>query len=308
MAHAEPGPALAPTLEIGPVRVYSGEKSGKYPDGNQVIVQGSHSRAAFDSPLVANRIGADYDEADLVIQGHVHEDHVTGLHRLPERTPVHVHRADLPALQSWEGLAIAYGYGGDTFDRLREDIEEQFNFTLRPDALPYDDGASWDLGGGVTVRAIHAPGHTAGHCVLLVEPVGVAFIGDIDLSGFGPYYGDRSSNLADFRETLRRLPDIPANTWITSHHRGVYTEREHFLQDLAEFVSKIDLREQLLLERLGKQPRDLEELVAMGLLYDPDSTVLWAKAAERHTIAAHLEELMAVGKLECEGGKYYRAG
>lgn len=31
-------------------------------------------------------------------------------------------------------------------------------------------------------------GHTAGHSALLVAPKGVAFIGDIDLSGFGPYY------------------------------------------------------------------------------------------------------------------------
>ena len=28
------------------------------------------------------------------------------------------------------------------------------------------------------VRAVHLPGHTAGHCVLLVEPQGIAFIGD----------------------------------------------------------------------------------------------------------------------------------
>ena len=40
----------------------------------------------------------------------------------------------------------------------------------------------------------HMPGHTAGHTVLLVEPEGVAFIGDIDLTGFGPYYGDACSS------------------------------------------------------------------------------------------------------------------
>ena len=77
---------MKPTFELGPVRVYAGEKNGKYPDGNQVIVEGRERRAVFDSPLVANRIGADFDEADLVIQGHVHEDHVAGLHRLSRRS------------------------------------------------------------------------------------------------------------------------------------------------------------------------------------------------------------------------------
>ena len=41
----------------GAVRVYLGDKSGKYPDGNQLIVQGTDLRVAFDTPLVANRIG-----------------------------------------------------------------------------------------------------------------------------------------------------------------------------------------------------------------------------------------------------------
>ena len=297
---------MSPAFETDSVQVYSGEKNGKYPDGNQVIVQGTQRRAVFDSPLVSNVIGKPFDDADLVIQGHVHEDHTTGLHRLPD-TPVHVHEADLAALQSWQGLAAAYGYAEETLAKLLPYIEENFYFKPRPDAVAYQDGAHWDLGGGISVRAIHAPGHTAGHCVLLVEPDGVAFIGDIDLSGFGPYYGDRSSSLRDFRRTLARLPDIPASTWITSHHRGVYTERELFLQDLAEFTAKIALREDVLLQRLADKPSSLDELVAQGLLYDPDAEVIWARAAEQNTICQHLDELTAAGRVALDSdGLYHR--
>lgn len=32
---------------------------------------------------MANRIGPDLDEVDLVILAHVHEDHMAGLHRVP---------------------------------------------------------------------------------------------------------------------------------------------------------------------------------------------------------------------------------
>ena len=74
---------MSPSLSFGPVDVYLGEKSGKYPDGNQVLVRGADTLAAFDTPLVANRIGAALEAADLVILGHVHEDHIAGLHRLP---------------------------------------------------------------------------------------------------------------------------------------------------------------------------------------------------------------------------------
>ncbi len=291
---------LQPTMELGPVRIYAGEKSGKYPDGNQVIVSGADTRAVFDSPLVANRIGQDFDGADLVIQGHVHEDHMTGLHRLPG-VPVHVHRLDLPAIQSWEGFSAAYGYG-ESLDRLmRQTIERDFHYQPRPDAIAYEDGAVWDLGGDVKVRAIHAPGHTAGHSILLVEPVELAFIGDIDLSGFGPYYGDRTSNLAEFRRTLEALPGLPAKTWVTSHHRGVYSDREHFLTDLEAFRSKIDEREARLLELLREQPRSLAELVSIGLLYAPDAEIPWATAAEHRTIEQHLQELLADGRVTRAG-------
>ena len=96
-------------LRFGPVAVHLGEKSGKYPDGNQVIVQGADQRVAFDTPLVANRIGPDFDDVDLVILGHVHEDHMTGLHRVPHAA-VQVHHADLAAAQSWDGLSRHFGY------------------------------------------------------------------------------------------------------------------------------------------------------------------------------------------------------
>ena len=43
-------------LRFGRVAVHLGEKSGKYPDGNQVLVHGADTRVAFDTPQVANRV------------------------------------------------------------------------------------------------------------------------------------------------------------------------------------------------------------------------------------------------------------
>ncbi|RJG02676.1 MBL fold metallo-hydrolase [Noviherbaspirillum sedimenti] len=87
----------------------TGEKAGKYPAGNRVIVIGADLRGEFDIPLVANRIGPAIDQVDLVVLSHVHENHVAGLHRLLQ-AHVQVHEADWAALQSWEGLARYFGY------------------------------------------------------------------------------------------------------------------------------------------------------------------------------------------------------
>ena len=281
-------------LRFGTVAVHLGEKSGKYPDGNQLLVQGGDLRVAFDTPLVANRIGADFDAVDLVILGHVHEDHLCGLHRVPA-VPVHVHPADLAAARSWDGLARHFGYRDEVMVGMRERIEAEFHYQPRPDAIAYPEGWQWDLGGGVTVHAEHLPGHTAGHCALVVDSEGLAFIGDIDLSGFGPYYGDATSNLADFRRTLAAVARLDARIWVTSHHRGVITDRAFFLASLAAFAAKIDARRERLLAYLADGPLSMDALVRLRLIYPPEHDMPALDCIERRSIAMHLDELIDDG-------------
>lgn len=290
---------------FGAVRVYLGEKSGKYPDGNQVIVQGADVRVAFDTPQVARHVGADLDGVAMVILSHVHEDHMVALGRL-RKAQVLVHEADLAAARSWDGLARHYGYPDAVTNELREMIERDFDYAPRPDAIGYVDGALWDLGGGVRIRAHHLPGHTSGHSALVVESEGLAFIGDIDLTGFGPYYGDASSDLAAFRRSLVRLRDLEARVWVTSHHRGVLTDHAVFLEQLASYAATIDARSERLLGYLRERPQTLEDLVARRLLYPPDRTMFFYACAERRTIGLHLDELQAAGLVQRQAdGRYH---
>lgn len=288
-------------LRFGAVSVYLGEKSGKYPDGNQVIVDGADTRIAFDTPHVSRRIGPHFEQVDRVVLGHVHEDHMVGLSRVP-RAAVQVHEADLAAARSWAGLGAHYGYEAAVLDALKPMIERDFHYAPRPDATGYRDGETWDLGGGVRVRAQHLPGHTAGHCALLVDTEGVAFIGDIDLTGFGPYYGDASSSLADFRRSLAALPALEARVWVTSHHRGVITERAQMLDLLARYVAVIEQRSETLLRYLAEGPHTLEQLVRRRVMYPPGYDALpYIAPAERTTIRQHLGELLAEGRIRREG-------
>jgi glyoxylase-like metal-dependent hydrolase (beta-lactamase superfamily II) len=288
--------------DVGPVQVVLGEKSGKYPDGNQVIVTGRDTKAVFDTPLVANRIPQELDGTDLIVLGHMHEDHAAGLHLLP-KAQVFAHSGDLVAVQSWEGLSKHYGYRPEVLATFYPKIVKEFHYTPRPDAVGYEDGQTWDLG-GVHIRAWHMPGHTAGHSVLLVEPEGVAFIGDIDLSSFGPYYGDGCSSLAAFRRTLERVAEIPARVWVTSHHKGVITDRQEFLHLLGAFRDKIARREEALLAELGLGPRTMAQLVAHRFLFPPGAEAAYLEEAERYTTLAHLTEWMAEGRVVQEGMHY----
>lgn len=290
--------------DFGRVRVYLGDKNGKYPDANMMVVRGTDSRAAIDAPLVSNHVGADFDGADLVILSHMHEDHTAGLHRVPD-VPVHVHARDAEAARSWEGYAAALGLGADVLPGLRAKLEKEFFYRPRPDAIAFEDGQVWDLG-GISVRAVALPGHTAGHCALILEEEGVAFIGDIDLTGFGPYYGDASSSLLEFRASLKALPGLPAKVWVTGHHRGIYTDRDRLLADLAAYTAKLDEREARLVSLLRDGPLTLDDLVAARMLYPPHHHEIWVDGVERRSIALHLEEMISAGRVMSEEGELYR--
>ncbi len=282
---------------FGRTTILVGEKNGKYPDGNSLLIRGRDAVAILDPSLSAGRRAAELGAIDLVALSHVHEDHVAGLWRFPEARAL-APRHDLLGLHSLDGLLTMYGY--DALPGVREAVAqwavEQFHYQARPDAEPYDDGAVLDLG-GTTIRAIHLPGHTRGHSAWLIEPEAVLFLGDIDLSGFGPYYGDAWSDLTAFEASLARVRELPARVWVSFHHAGVIEERGAFLAKLERFAGRINEREAALLAYLG-EPRTLAELVAHRFLYPPHAQWPYVDAAETRTIEQHLARLAAAGRIE----------
>ncbi len=289
-------------IELGSAVVLVGPRGGKYPDGNSLLVRGRLEAALIDPSLHLADPAAEIPPVDRVLLSHAHEDHFAGCARLPA-LPLHVHGADQPALASLEDLLELYGFDEPIRTPWREALVERFHFRPRIDALPFEDGAVFDLG-GVRIHAIHAPGHTRGHTLFLIEPDGVLFLGDIDLSSFGPYYGDAWSSLVDFEETLRTVREIPARVWVTFHHVGVIDSRPAFLERLDRFEAVIRRREQRLLEFLA-EPRTLDEIAAHRFVYRPGDAVPFAEAVERRSMAQHLERLERGGRVaQVEPGRF----
>jgi hypothetical protein len=91
---------------------------------------------------------------------------------------------------------------------------------------------------------------------------------------------------------------------VTSHHKGVITERQTFLDLLRAFGERIDARERAILEEMGRGPRTLEQLVEHRFLYPRGHQDLWVDDAERFTLRQHLAELVADGRVALEGDIY----
>jgi glyoxylase-like metal-dependent hydrolase (beta-lactamase superfamily II) len=293
--------------QFGAVTVLVGEKNGKYPHGNSLWIEGREATAVIDPSLsVVARAAELAGRAELIIQSHVHEDHVAGVHLFP-LAKVYAHREDAPGLRTLDGLMAIYGYDGHLDAAMQEFVLSQFHYVARPDTHGYEDGEVFALG-GTQVRAFHTPGHTRGHCVLLVEPEGVLFLGDIDLTGFGPYYGDAWSCLEDFERSLQLVRDIDAKVWVSFHHAGVIEDRPTFLAKLERFAGRIEERDAALLEYLS-EPRSLADMVRHRLLYRPDVDLPFIDAVEQRAIAQHLDRLLQRGQIaRCTADTYRRVG
>jgi glyoxylase-like metal-dependent hydrolase (beta-lactamase superfamily II) len=293
----------APVRALGRARVLAAEDSGRYPHGHSLLIEGDEERILIDPSLslaAADAIAG----VDRLLVSHAHEDHLAGVCRYPG-APIHAHEADVGGLRSLDGLMAVYGMAPATEARWREEVVERFHFVPRPDALAFGDGARFEVGGG-RLHAIHLPGHTSGHCAFLLEPDGVLFLADIDLSGFGPYYGDASSSVDAFERSLERCRDLEAGWYVTFHHKGVIEGRGAYLALLDEYAAVIGRRERALAEWLS-EPRTLDEIVAHRFIYRPHVTLLFVDAVERRSAVLHLERLLRQGVVtEVEPGRFRR--
>ncbi|SFN64560.1 Metallo-beta-lactamase superfamily protein [Pseudonocardia ammonioxydans] len=293
----------------GAVGVLMPENGGRYPYGNSLLIRGSGETVLVDPSLAVGEQGPagieGGERVDAIVVSHGHEDHLAGVHRYPD-VPVYAHDADLAAVRSVDTLVEGYGLPADRTGEFRAELVRDFGLVDRPDATGLADGTRLDLGDR-TVTVVHLPGHTAGHCGLLIEPDDFFFVGDIDLSRFGPYYGDTGSDLEAFEASIERCLQVQARWYGTFHHKGVVTGAQQFAEQLRAYRDVIGTREQRLLEFLG-EPRTLDEVVAHRIVYRPHVDLPWADTVERRTSEQHLARLVADGTCEIvEPGRFRRA-
>lgn len=290
---------------LGRVTVLGGERGGKYPHGNSMLVRGMEETIVVDPSLSVIPRRAELGTVDHVLNSHAHEDHVAGNHLFPDAR-WHVHEADVLGLRSLDGLMEIYGFLGVTAEEWRRTIVDDFHYRACDEPNALQDGQVFDLG-GVRLRVVHAPGHTRGHSLFHIEPDDVLYLGDIDLSSFGPYYGDAWSSLEDFERTLERVRDVEARWYVTFHHVGVLDGRAAFLEKLDRFANVIRTREARLLEFLA-EPHTIDEVAAHRFVYRPGDPVPWADGVERRSMGMHIDRLLRDGRVEeVAPGRYRRS-
>ncbi len=282
------------------VSVLCGANKGGYPSGNSLLVRGSAETAIIDPSIDVVARGGAPVPVDAVLNSHSHEDHMAGNGVFAEAR-VHVHHDDYLGVASMDGLMEVYGLDAAARAEFEPSMISEFHYTPRPDAHGFTAGDVFALG-GVRIEAVHLPGHTRGHSGFRIDSV--FFLSDIDLTGFGPYYGDVWSDLDDFEDSLIKVRDEHADHYVTFHHKGVIDGRERFIELLDAFHAVIGRRHDAMLGFLA-EPHTIAEMVAHRFIYRPHVEAAFVDSVEARSAELHVARMIRRGEAtEVEPGRF----
>jgi len=290
-------------IQFGPIRFMPGPNRGKYPHCHTVYIEKDGiliDPAADRDRLIRLR---EEDGVREVWLSHWHEDHFMHLD-LFEDLPLRMHPADAPPLASMAAFLDAYDITQPAFRNQFSDIVSRaFHFKARQPLTDLTGGRTIALS-SVTVDIHHTPGHTPGHLCFFFREPGVLFLGDYDLTPFGPYYGDRDSSIEDTIASVERLRRLPASVWLACHETGVFTEAPAALWDA--YLGVIDQREEKLMEALA-EPLTKDDIVDRWIVYrKAREPIDFYRFAEGAIMGKHLEKLVRAGVVVNEDGVYRR--
>jgi glyoxylase-like metal-dependent hydrolase (beta-lactamase superfamily II) len=289
---------------FGPIRFIPGENRGKYPFCHSLYVDGA--KILIDPASDRDRLKRLRDESGVkeVWLSHWHEDHFMHLD-LFEEVPFLMSEQDAPQLSALELFLDGYGIEKENHRQVwRDIITEQFHFRPRNPAGNLKGGQQIRLK-ELTIDIIHTPGHTPGHLCFFFQEPGVLFLGDYDLTAFGPWYGDRDSSIQETISSIKRLKEIPATIWLTCHETGIFEEDPGDLWD--QYLAVIDYREQRLLDFLN-QPRTMADIVDAWIVYQrPREPKEFYALTEEMIMQKHLDLLVSNSMVVKERGSYVRS-
>jgi glyoxylase-like metal-dependent hydrolase (beta-lactamase superfamily II) len=289
---------------FGPVRFLPGDNRGRYPFCHSLYLEGAGiliDPASSRERLL--RLRAE-EGVKAVWLSHWHEDHFMHLD-LFDDLPLWISHGDAPPLADL--MLFMDWYGLDAAERpfWESWLKEQFHFRPRKPVGFLAAGETLRLE-NLSVEVIATPGHTPGHLAFFFPEQGVLFVGDYDLTRFGPWYGDLYSDIDETRASIDRLRGIGAGTVLTGHEAGVFENPPAELWE--QYGAVISQREGRLLALL-ETPRSLEQIVGACIIYGkPREPKEFFVFGERAHMKKHLEDLIRRGLVILREGVYRKSG
>lgn len=278
-----------------------GPDKGRFPNCHSFLFTGEKNiliDAGGDNDFIArldNELGI-----DSLIISHSHPDHICSWHVLNHRKLIVP--AEMPdAVFNLNNL-------GERFTGTRERGIHWVNIigkiigiqALRQPDGRFTDGDIFDIG-TVQLEAIHTPGHLDDHYCFFEHKTGTLFTVDIDFTRFGPWYGNPEGKIKPFKESIRKIMNLPYNRVCPSHR----LPHEGDASDLFEnFLKAFDHQKEKIFSFLG-QGKTLDEIAAGSPFYNNrfmDPIIQYA--FEENMARKNLELLIEEGRVYEDSGHF----
>jgi glyoxylase-like metal-dependent hydrolase (beta-lactamase superfamily II) len=311
-------------MQFGKIQFIPGEMKGRYPFCNSLFID-DRVKVVVDPGAGLDRLTRVRDTGcvEMVLNTHCHFDHLA-YNYLFDQAGIYINEHEGGCFGNIEEVARSVGvaaiYGEEWVQGWvarvsRQDTpqspyspQNRHEWVLSTARLAgtYRWGQVFDLG-RTRMEVVGAPGHSRGFSCLYFPGEGAVYTADIDLTGFGPWYGGRESDIDLFIESARKIADLDARYFITGHEAGVLGKKE-FREGLDAFLEIIDAREQRIASAL-ERPLARKDIAGLGLMYGKKFLVdAWVRAWEEIMVAKHLDRMVDRGELTFDGEKYRRAG
>jgi glyoxylase-like metal-dependent hydrolase (beta-lactamase superfamily II) len=263
-------------IEIQPrVHLIRGANEARFPEANTILVDdeiltlidaGSNLYHVFST---LRDLGHQPEDLDRIILTHYHADHKGHAAQLRRLTGCEVlcHPLSENAVASFETMMKCIGIDNNIMKEswlslltarlphVKDDYIVDGNFQ---DERPIDCGE-------MQIVPIHAPGHTHDHTCFGIDGCEIILLVDIDLTQFGPWYGNDTSDIEDFKKSIQQIIDLQPKMGISSHLLDPVTEGLE--EKLLSYSAHFEKRDDMIIKHIIEGVDTLEKLSRVPIIY-----------------------------------------
>lgn len=205
-------------------------------------------------------------------------------------------------VMTFEGMVEYYGIAGNRYyDSWRTLLDSRFKHVATEYNVTgtFDDGKEIDCG-ETRLIPLHLPGHTIDHTCFGINNLDTLFLVDIDLTRFGPWYGNKVSDIEDFETSVEKVIELKPTTGISSHLINPISEGLD--ERLMQYRAIFDERETRVIENIRRGINTVEALSKEPTIY-PRIPMDVYYAFEIFMIEKHIDLLLKKDIVTVENGR-----
>lgn len=250
-------------------------------------------------------LGHSISDLDRIVLTHFHIDHKGHAADIQKVADCEIvcHELAVDGVETFQGLVDYYGIDGHKYyDDWIALLDLRFGHVTSEYKVTgtFTDGETISCG-ATDLVPIHLPGHTIDHTCFGINGFETLFLVDIDLTRFGPWYGNKVSDIEEFKKSVERVIEMNPKVGISSHL--INPVEEGLDARLRSFRAIFDEREHRILANIAKGIDTIEKLTKAPTIY-PRIPMPVYYAFEMFMLEKHIELFKNNGIIREENGSF----